>query len=130
MGEEATILLLGVFSGNTFRELNYDPKVASFSGCWEEDIVNEHHGTMRNVIGRVSWKAHKVDQIYFSLDNLDLQNISGDSFQQSYTMNELLLIITTPEYLNKTTFYLDNQVVEKEKIVDSFIFHEYWNQAL
>lgn len=43
---------------------------------------------------------------------------------------ELHLVITTPEFLDKTIFYKNGIVIKKETVINWFLFDKYWNQFL
>jgi len=122
-------LILGIYD-NSFARLK-----AKFD-CEEYDdfFAIEHKETNcpdRPLIRQINTLAHKADNIYFDLSNIRFK-LTEEQFNGlklgSATLRELHLIITTPEYLNKTQFYKDGQPFNKEEVLNWFLFDPIWDK--
>lgn len=69
----------------------------------------------------------KAKSIHFDLTNIRFKLERG-SFDRSITICELHLIITTPEYLAKTTFYKDGMIYPTEFVLNWFLFDSIWDK--
>ena len=121
-------ILLGVF-GSKFWEMTQRLNAVSFSSDWPRLDVNEYSLYSKGIINHVHGGCQLADIIYFDLTYIRFE-FSSDSFEKSVTLNELLLVITTPELLEKTIFIKRNKTLNKEEIVNKLLFNPYWNQYL
>lgn len=123
-------ILLGVFGTPTFRELKERFELKAF-GSFDSDLAKETNPVFdctKYVIHTVNGVMNIADQIFFDLTHIDFE-VRENTFK-IHTYCELFLCITTPEYLNKARFFINGIDQNKQKIVDQFIFQEYWNQYL
>ena len=119
-------IILGVFDTESFDDLKKKYSCRSFGYDWVKLDVNPHYD---NLMGYIHGGIYIADKIYFDLTHIQLK-IEKDSFDYCVTLNELLLIITTPEYLEKTIFFKNGKRLNKKRIVNRFLFQKYWNQYL
>lgn len=120
-------IILGVF-GDSFTNLkmNHDCKGYGYWCEYPETPTNfseENNG----VIPTVNTACDQATEIYFDLTKINFV-LDHTSFENSVTISELYLIITTPEYLEKTVFFKDGVVVDKEYVLNWFLHDPFWKQ--
>ena len=121
-------ILLGIFSSG-FEETKHRLGLKVFSYAWPKLDVNPYSSYANVLIQYVHGGCQLADTIYFDLTYIKFK-IDSDSFENSITLNELLLVISTPELLQKTIFIKRKKVLNKEEVVNNFLFNKYWNQFL
>lgn len=121
-------IILGVFSKG-FWKTKSKLDLTSFSFNWPALDVNYYSHYANDLIEYVHGGCQLADTIYFDLTYIKFK-IDSDSFENSITLNELLLVISTPELLAKTVFIKRNKTLNKDEVVNKFLFNDYWNQFL
>ena len=121
-------ILLGVFSSG-FEETKHRLGLKAYSYDWPKLDVNPYSSYADGLIQYVHGGCQLADTIYFDLTYVKFE-IGSDSFENSITLNELLLVISTPELLEKTIFIKKKKILNKEEVVNNFLFNKYWNQFL
>jgi len=128
-------IILGAFGTDTFDYLKSEYQLEKFcASTWNFKDTNpifrdsSNAPLMVNMLRLVNWAMSECNEIYFDITYLDLE--VREFTDECRTFNELLLCITTPEYLAKTRFFIDGIEQNKDEIVNKFIFQEYWNQFL
>ena len=122
-------IILGAFynEGTTFQKLKERFDLISFIGFCDghkpTNCASENH-----IILTVNNALNKCDICYFDLSSIDFC-LKAESFTR-YSILELHLILTTPEYLDKTVFYKHGQIFPKEEVINWFLFDPFWNQYL
>ena len=117
-------LLLGIFD-RSFYDLR-DRYNCHIYGDWSYDYKPTNFEES-GVIAIINNGASVAEEIYFDITHIKF-SLTERSFERSVTVSELYLIITTPEYLNKTTFFKDGQIIDKEYILNWFLFDPFWKQ--
>lgn len=123
-----TTLILGVFESSYFelcREFNaqkYDYSVDATPTNHDDDL--EH-----KVVAKINTQLRDVDQCVFDITHIDLR-MNELSFKISVTVRELHLVITTPEYLAKTEFFIDGVMQDKNKVVEEYLFQPFWDEII
>ena len=122
------IVLLGIFCSKSFEDLkNIFGQKAVYSCSWEKLSVNEHLDS--SVLRRVNWALSQCEQIVFDITHIKFSRWRHESFEESITLNELLLVITTPEYLEKVTFFKKGTQVEKDVVIKKVLFNRYFKNS-
>lgn len=121
-------IFLGVFSKG-FEKTKYRLNLTGFSYGWPALDVNYYSNYADGLIQYVHGGCQLADTIYFDLTYIKFK-IDSDSFENSITLNELLLVISTPELLAKTIFIKRNKTLNKDEVVNKFLFNDYWKQYL
>lgn len=99
-----TTVLLGVFSTDTFKEINKTKKVFTYHKFWEWIAV----GT--GIVETVKHACSKADMIIFVLDDVHFPISS-----ESYTCRELEMICKNDHIFNKTVFVKGEDVINFDK---------------
>ena len=123
-------IILGVFynEARTFQTLKEKFDLSSFSSFAFDGEKPTNWDYEDNIILTVNAALHKCEICYFDLSSIDF-TLSQKSFNH-YSVLELHLILTTPEYLEKTIFYKDGEIFPKDEVVNWFLFDPFWNQYL
>jgi len=121
-------IILGVFYNEqgTFQKLKDRTLSESFVDF--EDFKPTAHFCVNSVLNIVHLALVRCEICHFDLSAVKLE-LESDSFRK-YTLMELHLVITTPEFLDKTIFYQNGEVMKKETVINWFLFDKYWNQFL
>ena len=121
-------IILGVFWTESMETLRDELGATEYSMAWQRLNCGdhyEHNGLLQNV----NWACSEATEIIFDLTYVEL-DVTNHSFVESVSVNELHLVISTPEYLSKARFFINGIEQNKQEIVDKFIFQEYWNKYL
>jgi len=119
-------IILGVF-GNTFQKLRQDYNCQAYGNWYDTPSVDTNFNEDNYVVKIVNGVAQIAEEIFFDITQIDFK-ITEMSFERSITISELFLIVTTPEYLNKTIFFREGIMVDKQEILDWFLFDPFWKQ--
>lgn len=124
-----TIVLLGIFCSKSFQDLKeIFGQNSIYDNRWEKLPTNEHLNNP--ILCRVNWALTQCEQIIFDITHIRFSRWTHGSFDNSITLNELLLVITTPEYLRKVTFFKYGKQVDKNVVVNKVLFNKYFDRAL
>ena len=118
-------IVLGVFCNeeSTFNALRKKTNADAFG-----DFVNDVTFHNDCILDRVHSALIRCKTCHFDVSSVKFE-LELDSFTK-YTLMELHLVITTPEFLDKTIFYKNGIVIKKETVINWFLFDKYWNQFL
>lgn len=117
-------LLLGIFD-NSFYDLR-DKFNCYIYGDWNYDYKPTNFEES-GIVAIINNGASISSEIYFDITHIKF-NLTEQSFERSVTVSELYLVITTPEYLNKTTFFKDGEMFPTDKVLEWFLFDPFWKQ--
>jgi len=124
-----TIVLLGIFCSQSFKELkDIFGQNSVYSHHWKSVPTNEHLGNP--ILPQINWALSQCEQIVFDVTRIRFTRWTDQMFNEVVTLNELLLVVTTPEYLEKVTFFKHGKPVEKTVVVNKVLFNKYFNKAL
>jgi len=124
-----TTVLLGIFCSKSFQDLQeIFGRNSTYSYRWKQVPTNDHLGTP--ILSQVNWALSQCEQIIFDITHIRFSRWTHKSFIEVITLNELLLVITTPEYLEKVTFFKHGKQVEKDVVVNKVLFNKYFDRAL
>lgn len=118
-------IILGVFDGNYYKlkdslglagfvEFRYHHEIEkTFNLYIQKDTYQESS----YVITKVRAALDVCERCFFLLDDLWLPLPQKETFSAHYTPFELNLVTSKKEYVDKTTFYVDNKPVETEIVM-------------
>lgn len=121
-------IILGVFSHESFENLKNKFGAQSFSvtWCWERHLEYVTSGSnVDYILAQVLYALDECDECVFDLTHV-LFNFNENIFKDVVSLRELHEIIIHPEYLQKTTFYRNGEIVDKQTVVDHYLFNDYW----
>lgn len=104
-------ILLGIYRTPTFTELLKNSSYHTYP--FSESLTDWDYCINLGIIDLVAMACSHCDKIYFSLDELILPLSQNPG--ESYTCNELSLILRNKRFLDKTTFFLDNKELTQEE---------------
>lgn len=124
-----TTVLLGIFCSGSFQDLkDIFGQNSAYSHRWGTISTNDHFDDL--VLPQVNWALSQCEQIVFDITHIRFSRWTDKSFAEVVTLNELLLVITTPEYLEKVTFFKHGKQVDKNVVVNKVLFNKYFDRAL
>lgn len=108
------IIQLGVF-GKAYANLAETHGFLTFTQFYEIDKVKIDIDTSIEefIIHVVTVALNKCTHCNFLLDHIRLPLTNT----MCYSPRELMLVLKNPEYLNKTTFWCDGEIVDKQKVL-------------
>ena len=95
--------------------LNRNGSLADFKAYWGKGY-GEFSSSSKNFSSQIKDAMNQSEKIRFNLDGVDTKRLSGQLNDygepiNGYTNYELWLIKENPNYLNKTIFYQNGQIV-------------------
>lgn len=124
-----TTVLLGVFCSESFQDLkDIFGRNSVYSHRWGTIFTNDHFDC--SILPQVNWALSQCEEIVFDITHIRFSRWTDKSFAEVVTLNELLLVITTPEYLEKVTFFKHGKQVDKNVVVNKVLFNKYFDRAL
>lgn len=125
----SNVVLLGIFNSKSFHDLkDIFGHQSRYSHNWKAIPTNEHLSDP--VLRQVNWALSRCEQVVFDITRIRFSRWTHRSFVDSITLNELLLVVTTPEYLEKVTFFKHGKQVDKNVVVNKVLFNKYFDRAL
>jgi len=104
-------ILLGIYRTLTFSERLKNSSLQTYP--FSELLTDWDHCIHLGIVDLVAMACSHCDIIYFVLDEIRLPLTPNPD--ESYTCNELLLILRNKRFLNKTIFILDNKELTNEE---------------
>lgn len=117
-------IILGVF-GDSYRALKAKYKLKSFAQFDGEVYKTNHEGDSYVITSHVFVELLRCTRCYFDLTMIEER--LDDTWEERISLQELYLVLTTPEFLKKTRFYKYGCRVKTEKVFNWFIFNKYWD---
>ncbi len=121
-------IILGVFFRESFEDLKNKFGAQSFSLTWDYERHLEYVTLDSNtdyILSRVLYALDECDECVFDLTHV-LFDLNENVFKDVVSLRELHEIIIHPEYLQKTTFYRNGEIVDKQIVIDHYLFNDYW----
>lgn len=124
-----TTVLLGIFCSESFQELkDIFGRNSVYSHRWGTISTNDHYDC--SILPQVNWALFQCEQIVFDITHIRFSKWTHKSFRDVITLNELLLVVTTPEYLEKVIFFKHGKQVDKNVVVNKVLFNKYFDRTL
>lgn len=121
-------IILGVF-GKSYQHLKSTYDLISYSQ-FNHDRIKPINKILKdtNFLSMINYQLYSCEECYFDLTLIDFK-LTDKSFEK-ITIQELFLVVTTPEHLVKTKFFNCGEEIPTECVMEWFLHDPYWNQYL